>query len=62
MYKKLLREIVHLAEETRNEYYGNYSIYAIKFVNLKESSITKKWMDFFAKNKKPTFEKITKRI
>ena len=35
---------------------------AIAFAKAKESKITEKWFDFFAKNKKITCEKITKKV
>lgn len=35
---------------------------AMRLAKVKESDITNKWLDFFAKHKKPTFEKITKKI
>ena len=35
---------------------------AKKFAKSKESQITKKWLEFFAKNKKPICEKITKKV
>lgn len=35
---------------------------AIKFAAEKENEIVSKWVDFFAKNKKPNCEKVTKRL
>lgn len=35
---------------------------AVRFAKIKEKSITDKWVEFFAKHKKPKFEKITKKI
>ena len=35
---------------------------AITFIGAKEKGITKKWLEFFGKNQKPSFEKITRKI
>ncbi len=35
-YKEVIRELVHYTDYTRDEYYGNYYIYGVKYVNLQE--------------------------
>jgi hypothetical protein len=57
-----LKEIVVKSVRGKKHIPANMLVDAMKFAKSKEKSIIDKWVEFFAKHKKPKFEKITKKI